>query len=69
MAQESAAERLIGLADILAPAGRPEPARHLAGIALRLRVKAICLTAQFEAVNWRARTWHPARQSFGSDGR
>lgn len=46
VAQESAAEHLIGLAEILTTAGRPEPARHLAGIALRFRVKAICLTAQ-----------------------
>jgi hypothetical protein len=55
VAQESAAEHLIGLAEILATAGRPEPARHLEGIALRFRVKAICLTARAEAVDWRAR--------------
>jgi hypothetical protein len=69
VAQESAAEHLIGLAEILATAGRPEPARRLEGIALRFRVKAICLTARAEAVDWRARAWQPARQSFGSDGR
>ncbi len=67
VAQDRAAERLFGLAEILATAGRPEPARRLAGIALRFRVKAICLTAQAEAVNWRASAWQPARQSFGSD--
>jgi hypothetical protein len=69
VAQESAAERLFGLAEILATAGRPEPARHLAGIALRFMVKAICLTARAEAVDWRARAWQPARPSLPKDGR
>jgi hypothetical protein len=69
LAKESAAEHLIDLAAILTTVGRPEPARRLAGIAQRFRVKAICLTAQAEAVDWRAGAWQPARQSFGSDGR
>jgi hypothetical protein len=68
-AQERAAGHLIDLAAILTAVDRPEPARRLAGIALRFRVKAICLTAQAEAVDWRAGAWQPARQSFGSDDR
>jgi hypothetical protein len=69
VAQERAAGHLIDLADILTAVGRPEPARRLTGIALRFRAKAICLTAQAEAVDWQARAWQPARQSFGSDDR
>ncbi|WP_091139975.1 hypothetical protein [Microvirga guangxiensis] len=53
-AQEDAAEHLIVLANTLATFGRPEAARHLAGIALRFRVKAICLTARANALNWQA---------------
>ena len=53
LGQESAAEHLIGLAATLAALGRPEPAQRLVGIALRFRVKAICLNAQAEAVHWR----------------
>lgn len=53
-AQESAAAHLIGLAEILTAVGRQQPARRLAGIALRFRVKAICLTAQADALNWRS---------------
>jgi hypothetical protein len=60
VAQESAADRLISLAEILAFMRRPEPARRLVGITLRFRVKAICLTARAEAVSWRAGAWHPA---------
>jgi hypothetical protein len=60
-AQEKAAEHLMGLADILRAMGRPESARRLAGITLRFRVKAICLTAQADAVDGRARAWQPAR--------
>jgi hypothetical protein len=51
VAQERVAGHLINLADILTAVGRPEPARRLAGIALRFRAKAICLTAQAEAVD------------------
>ena len=50
--RESAAEHLIGLAATLAAVGRPEPAQRLVGIALRFRVKAICLNARGEAVHW-----------------
>jgi hypothetical protein len=53
-AQESTAGHLIDLAEILTAVGRPEPARRLAGIALRFRVKAICLEARAEALNWRS---------------
>jgi hypothetical protein len=51
-AQESAAEHLIVLAEILTAAGRPGSARRLVRIALRFRVKAICLTAEAEALTW-----------------
>ncbi len=50
--QERAAAHLIGLADTLMAVGRPEPARRLVGIALRFRVKAICLDAQAEALTY-----------------
>jgi hypothetical protein len=63
LVQESAAEHLIGLADTLIVVGRPEPARRLVGIALRFRVKAICLNAQAEALTCRISlfvTRHPA---------
>jgi hypothetical protein len=53
LVQESAADHLIALADTLVFVGRPEPARRLVGIALRFRVKAICLNAQADAVRWR----------------
>jgi hypothetical protein len=52
IAQEGAAGHLIGLAGILANVGRPGTARRLVGIALHLRVKAICLTARANALNW-----------------
>jgi hypothetical protein len=54
IAQEGAAGHLIGLAGILAKVGRPGTARRLVGIALHLRVKAICLTARANALNGRA---------------
>jgi len=57
--QERAAAHLIAIADVLTAADRPEPARRLAGIALRFRAKAICLTARAEAVNWRAGACQP----------
>jgi hypothetical protein len=66
MAQERAAEHLIGLADILTAVGRQEPAQRLVGIALRFRVKAVCLTARAEAVNSRAGAGFPAWPSMGS---
>jgi hypothetical protein len=53
LGQESAAEHLIGLADTLVAVSRPEAARHLVGIALRFRVKAICLNAEADALDWR----------------
>jgi hypothetical protein len=53
LGQESAAAHLIGVADTLAAVDRPEPARRLVGIALRFRVKAICLNAQADAARWR----------------
>jgi hypothetical protein len=49
-AQESTAGHLIDLAEILTAVGRPEPARRLAGIALRFRVKAICLAVSSDQV-------------------
>jgi hypothetical protein len=52
-ALERATEHLAGLADILHAAGRPEAASRLMGIALRFRVKAICLGATAEARIWR----------------
>ncbi len=61
LAQDGAAAHLMGLAETLHAIGRPDPARRLAGIALRFRVKAICLTARAEAVEWRARALQPAR--------
>jgi hypothetical protein len=51
-AQESAATHLIGLADTLNMVGRPEAAQYLVRVALRFRVKAICLSAQAAAVDW-----------------
>jgi hypothetical protein len=69
VAQERAAGHLIDLADILTAVGRPEPARRLAGIALRFRVKAICLRARAEAVNWRAGACQSFRQPTGSADR
>ncbi|WP_262266518.1 hypothetical protein [Microvirga yunnanensis] len=69
VAQERTAGHLIGLAAILRAMGRPEPARRLAGIALRFRVKAVCLTAQAEAVNWRAGACQSFRQPTGSANR
>jgi hypothetical protein len=51
--QESAAERLIGLAEVLHVGGRPQTARGLVEVALRFRVKAICLGAQADALDWR----------------
>lgn len=69
VAQERAAAHLIAMAAILTAVDRPKPARRLVGIALRFRVKAICLTAQAEAVDWRTRAWQPARPYFGSDDR
>ncbi|WP_457091728.1 hypothetical protein [Microvirga sp. P5_D2] len=51
LAQERAAAHLMGLAKTLDALGRNEPARCLAGIALRFRVKAICLTATAEALH------------------
>jgi hypothetical protein len=53
LVQESAAAHLIGLANTLVAVGRPEPAQRLVGIALRFRVKAICLDTEFQAVDWR----------------
>jgi hypothetical protein len=52
-AQESAVEHLIVLADTLHTAGRPQAAQCLVKVALRFRVKAICLSAQAETLNWR----------------
>ncbi len=52
LAQESAAQHLVGLADTLNAAGRPVVAQYLVRVALRFRVKAICLGAQAEAVDW-----------------
>jgi hypothetical protein len=53
LAQESAAEHLIGLADTLRTVGRPQDAKCLVSVALRLRVKALCRSAQAEALDWR----------------
>jgi hypothetical protein len=53
MVQESTAERLIRLANALHVEGRPEAARCLVRVALRFRVKAICLSAQADALDWR----------------
>jgi hypothetical protein len=67
--QERAAEHLIGLANALAAAGRPKPARRLVRIALRFRVKAIGLSARAEALTCRTgpfATSHPAPE--GSRG-
>jgi hypothetical protein len=69
LGQESAAEHLIGLAAFLTAAGRPEPARRLTGIALRFRVRAICLNAQAGAVDWQADDGQPTRSSMGSADR
>jgi len=54
LAQESAAEHLARLANILQAAGRPEAARCLVKIARRYQVKAICLNAQANASSSRA---------------
>jgi hypothetical protein len=51
--QSLARERIAGHLIVLAAVGRPEPAQRLVGIALRFRVKAICLNAQADAVHWR----------------
>jgi hypothetical protein len=67
--QERAAAHLIAIADVLTAADRPEPARRLAGIALRFREKAICLRARAEAVNWRAGACQSFRQPTGSADR
>jgi hypothetical protein len=51
------------LAKTLDALGRNEPARRLAGIALRFRVKAIRLTATAGALNWRTGAWQALSQS------
>jgi hypothetical protein len=51
LAQEGAAAHLTELARTLEALGRNEPARCLAGIALRFRVKATCLTATAGALH------------------
>jgi hypothetical protein len=51
------------LARTLDAIGRPEPARRLAGIALRFRVKAIRLTATAGALNWRTSAWQALSRS------
>jgi hypothetical protein len=53
LAQEGAAEHLMGLAATLHAAGRPESAQCLAGVARHFRVKAICLGARADALHWR----------------
>ena len=51
-AQGSAAEYLVKVADALRVGGQPEAAQGLVSVAIRFRVKAICLSAQAEALNW-----------------
>jgi hypothetical protein len=53
LAQESAAEHLIGLADTLGAVGRSQDAKCLVSVALRLWTKAIYLSAQAQALDWR----------------
>lgn len=53
LARERVAVHLIDLASTLVAVGRPASARRLVGIALRFRVKAICLNAQADAAHWR----------------
>jgi hypothetical protein len=63
LAQEGAAAHLMRLAKTLDALGRTEPARRLAGIALRFRVKAIRLTATAGAWNWRTGAWQALSRS------
>jgi hypothetical protein len=51
-AQECVAGYLVEVADALRAGGRPKAARCLVSVAIRFRVKAICLSAQAEALNW-----------------
>ncbi len=60
LAQESAAKHLIGLADILRAMGRPQDAKCLVGVALRLRAKAMCRSAQAKALEAQQEARHKA---------
>jgi Tfp pilus assembly protein PilW len=51
LAQESTAAHLITLAGALHVAGKTEAATYLVRAALRFRVKALCCTAQANALN------------------
>jgi hypothetical protein len=53
LVRESVAQHLVGLADTLRVMGQPEAARCLVEVAFHVRVKAICRSAQAEALDWR----------------